>query len=148
MTTAERIAKLKDPAQAQPFGTLLTYHPEQAKIIEKAYHECMYLRGDNEYGAIVDKNAGPYNCSIYILKPDYKPEPEYDTCPVFVGVYGRLLISLDGNEGSLADAVCRPNFVGFFVDAGTPGERRVMLDDVATAIREGKTVVARFVKEI
>jgi hypothetical protein len=165
MTKQEMIGKLKKPTLAQPFGLL----PEsQQDILETAGKaNCLYYGGSGwgQSGGSWPQSVGARfaDDSTYILKPDYQPESEYVDVPVCQG-YG-VYLGFSKSESTkdilpfldstlilrtflnIHVVVSISTFVDFFVDAGTPGERPCRPEEVATKIREGYKVVARFVKE-
>jgi len=143
-TAAETIAKLKDPAQAQPYWMR---SKEEQEVLKSAAPNGLVATWSSLFPKWRDNTseASALANNVYILKPDYKPEPEYVDCPVFVGGFNRLTLTLNGNAMSIVDAITHPNFVGFFI---IEGHRECLnIEAVATAIREGHKVVARFRKE-
>lgn len=142
----EMIAKLKDPKQAQQF--CLRTKEEQGVLHEAEAKNLLCLGFPSETW-----NAAP-NSKLsrgvsYILVPGFQPEPEYKHIALEDDGEDRIRLSEEWNGtrivlGMIPD---RPAFAGFFVDAGTPGERPCHLEDVATKIDEGHKVVARFRKE-
>lgn len=76
MTEQERIEKLQDRNRAQPFW--LRNKEEQAVLVTAGPKNCLCLSHDDPQG--FQARTGPTVTSYterYILKPDYKPEPEY-----------------------------------------------------------------------
>jgi hypothetical protein len=153
MMAKDLIEKLKDPKQAQPYGILS--EDEQAVLNKAGMSMCRVYCGTWE------PTGGMYFCenSAYILKPDYEPEPEYEDYEIrdtggLLGIQNdcgeRRIFHFDALPYDYIHLHCLPslpNFVGFYVAPKTPGERPILMVNVATAIREGHTVVARFVKE-
>jgi hypothetical protein len=143
MTEKEIIEKLKKPTLAQPFGLLPESQQDILGTAGKA--NCLYYRGSWEQpvrGRFADDTT-------YILKPDYQPEPEYEDINIvgyglYLGAYGGLGSILPHHFNHLHILTALPSFVGFF---RLDNRNRVRPDCVATKIREGHKVVARFVKE-
>lgn len=151
MIDKETIEKLQDQEQAQAYGTLLKYYPDQARIIAQAYPDnCLFLNGDNKYDQPPTGNKPPHLCTVYILKPGYEPKPEYKEWAIRKNDYGTLAAfnMSGGAERSLARCVCDLTFVGFYfymiVTGFNNSDVSIRLEQVATAIREGHKVVARF----
>ncbi len=141
----ERIKKLQDPKQARPFG-----------LLSKEEQDC--LRKANLCGAVLmyrvkwtSAAKWDFDCpwNAYILKPDYEPQPEYEDIEVVADVEGalRLKHSIFGKFGHLRIDIIssRRGFVRFWYD--DDDESYTCLENVATRIREGHKVYARFVKE-
>ena len=136
------IEKLKDPKQAQPFGLR---SPEEQDVLDKASRKnCLYY-GFTGWNQPPD-GTGVFTRDVsYILEPDYEPEPEYEDRPVELG--GSGLLEVGGV--SIHCLLSWPDFVEFFYGADRKSVRigHIAVHDVATAIREGHKVYARFVKE-
>jgi len=137
------IEKLKMPELAQPLGLL---SKEEHGILTRAGKEnTLFFDASSKW---VSASRTWWDNDVIILKPDYKPEPEYEDCKVFVcgGILGidhptfKPLYTLPG----------LPDFEGFFRNFPTESSETVQLTDVdavAKVIRQGKVVAARFVKE-
>lgn len=151
MTTAEGIATLKKPELARPYW--MRSKKDRAVLFEAGPEGTLLVSYRCQEGRRHIVETSVWCEHLLILKDTYKPEPEYVDCEVVAhelettGIYWLYCMLTSTSKLALELVVARADFVGFYVDAGTPGERRVSLDDVATAIREGKSVVARFVKE-
>jgi hypothetical protein len=103
-----------------------------------------------------DWEPGHWSClgeganEIFRIKPGYEPKPEYEDYEIRVASHKRLMAFddkadvLDGPT-SIHKLPCRPDFDGFYYTVGDT-DHLLDLDSVARVIREGKKVVARFVK--
>jgi hypothetical protein len=83
---------------------------------------------------------------IWRIAPNY--EPEYVDIPI--ARKGKILVATDFDilDGPTAihKLICRPGFEGFY-DCGAHDEQAVLPSHVATRVRLGAPVVARFQKE-
>ena len=143
----ELIEKLKKPELAQPL--CLRSEEEQAVLIKASPSNCLVMSGDNKWTP--SRNHSVLSrTDTYILKPGYKPEPEYEDIEIVCGDLWLILRqNMPGRSSRcLYNCSIHYEFVGFFVDAGTLGEREVEPTQIARLIAAGKTVVARFVKEV
>lgn len=142
MTTNERIEKLKRKDCARQAGWLKKYRPDEHAILDAAGFPCR-LRLDSNQQWVNDTGPLGYSDTL-ILKPDYEPELEYEDCEVFLcgGTLGidkptfKPLYSLPG----------LPGFVGFFRDKASKSQT-CSLEYIATKIRKGHKVYARFQKD-
>ena len=140
MTDKEIIEKLQDPNRAQPFGVLSS---EEQGVLKRAGMGWTWRF--NEVKCWVEVCTTEWcNALTYILKPDYKPEPEYEDCEIEHS-HQNLMARGGPLSGptSIHKLPARPEFVGFFEEDG----QRTFNDLIANTIREGHKVIARFVKE-
>lgn len=156
MTRQEMIEKLKDPERAQPFCLLSS---EEQAILKEGGASCLYLSWRD--------NAAKWNPmhfvriegnkNVYILGPGYQPKPKPEPEPEYVDI--EIIVDGDGQfklsehwDGLKHDydylwwVVGHKDFVKFFASPPTE-DGRVPLADIATLIREGNKVFAKFVKE-
>ena len=143
----ELIEKLKKPELARAYG-LMT--PEE--------QECLRTAGStNTLWFSIGSQWSKSGCAdcpshTYILKPDYKPEPEYDDVEIVRHEERFAIRNANGFSTipfgyiNLNIVVSLHRFVGFFTTFSNY-ENRMALPDIATRIREGHKVYARFVKE-
>ncbi len=137
----ELIEKLKHKDLAQPY-CLLT--KKEKRILKDAgYKNRLVLQVDGTFFS--DAEGNKQNLDVYILKPDYEPEPEWiDIEIVEGGQWLKLKENQPGKPGNtwLLDCVANPRFVGFVSDSGW-----VRLEEIATRIHNGQKVIARFRRE-
>ena len=139
----ELIEKLKKPELVRPY----CFCSAEIKAIfdEAGLAGCDRIGSDGHVAGIVNH---PAKCPgwCYILKPKYEPAPEYEEWEIRINSEGNLAAfnSAGGAERSLAMCERQPNFVCFWVDGY---QANMPVTDVATAIREGHKVNARFVKK-
>lgn len=146
MNRAELIKELRDPEMAQPLGVYEQYQPEWAKIIREAGPDnCLCLDRDGwaEHTQFVSWNT-------YILKPDYQPEPEYKEISLVFQEGVLCLFRLSPKPFRTRDplqVIRHENFMGFWANPGTSGERDVLIWYLTNTKRDGHKVVARFKTE-
>lgn len=137
----ERLTLLKDDIQAKAFA--LRSEDEQAVLMRAGFNNCLFLSDTADWVEARKGNGHFKQHLTYILKPGYKPEPEYEDFPIIADSQRNLRCN-----GVWIDCIAKSqDFVEFFYDNGpavTVGH--ISLIDVATSIRNGKKVVARFVK--
>ena len=145
MNRQEMIEKLKDNEVAWMFLT-----PDEQVCMKLANNqgkvENLTYCGRWESFGPPWVNFGLGSNEIWRIKPDYEPGPEYHNCEIFA--IGKLVFGkgdpLDGPT-SIHKLPSRPNFVGFFYDGGEGERRALSITWIATRIREGHKVYARFV---
>lgn len=141
-----RIEKLKKPELVQPYGVLAE---EERQILDKAgIGQCLEFDGEIGWGHV--KTSRFFSGLSYILKPVYKPKPEY------------IKISVVKDDGILVLEDAPPNAALTFIDGvsrdhafdgwfgtmpGNVGYEITNDSQVSRAFRRGNKPYARFVKE-
>ncbi len=144
MTNAEMIEMLKDKSKARPLGLLSK--EEQGILTEAGRYNCLYYDWRNTWIEWHENTL--YSNNTYILKPDYRPEPEYVEIEVVVVGNGVLMLkrpSPNARYQEISNIVGDKDFHEFKdnktgVCTKNPGS-------VPAWKREGHKVYARFVKE-
>ncbi len=142
-----RIEKLKDQKQAVP---LWMRTKEEQEIITRARPEdrlvTHYESWPNWQTSISTK---PHRDSVYILKPGYEPEPEYDEIEIVRGDSDLWLVLIKDMPGRscrcLYDCGIHPAFVCFhYMD----GAETTIPGNVPNWLRQnpGQIMYARFVR--
>ena len=140
----ELIERLKDKSKAQPF--CLRSSEEQAALTAAGFHNTLYLTRELKWEQ--PTGGPPTQRDTYILKPDYKPE--YIDREVVVEEIVTPTLRIEGTAPqtgytAIGDLPEDPSFVGFYEDLnGT--FRKISLEEVASSIRDGIKVIARFVR--
>lgn len=159
------IEQLKDPKQAQPYGLYRTHCPEKAEVLKKAGWKNRLVLEEGCFTPDYD-NIGPAdarsnlhrNQFTFILKPDYKPEPEYVDKEIYIkkeahvewlGIY-KTNYRQDVLPHTFTHLHCLsslPGFVCFWLDEGDgyhDGNSYVGPARIAGLIEEGRKIYARF----
>lgn len=139
----ELIEKLKDPKQAQPFW-MRTW--EEQEILGRAGADgCLLISSTNPQGRTPGAIVTAWSDGVYILKPDYKPEPEYGDIPIIL-VDGRWMLETNAPHSQYSSLEMQPGhegFVCFWSQEVGVGEN-IPIDLVAVHCRKNRTVYARY----
>ena len=138
------IEKLKDPAQAQPFGLR---SPEEQKVLRKADTQ-NHLYFDTHGRWLECPNTNYWPDRTFILKPDYEPKPEYVDNVVAMlpttNKSNRLQVCVPGfGNCTINVAPSFPNFVKFWLESDNFKVGR-SIEVIACCVHDGKKVYARF----
>ena len=141
----ELIEKLKDPKQAQAYW--MRTIEEQSILFKAGPERTLIVDCGNKHGRKHYVELSEWREQMIILKPDYEPEPEYEDIDIVVKGHWLILQHSPqlGMSCCVNTAVTNRNFIGFFATFSNY-ENRMALPDIATRIREGHKVCARFVK--
>ena len=135
------IERLKDKKQAQPFGLRSEVEKEVLKTAGKS--NTLYYDGVGNWMELTN----PSWCidSTYILKPGYKPKPEYVDVPV-ENILDLLCVRIGcASDKPLYYVPAMPRFMEYYSEPAMECEIGWM--DIATILHEGNKVYARFRKE-
>ena len=144
------IEKLKDKEQAMPFWMRTEAERE---VLMKAAPNGLLWTDKRVWPAWKESltRASQLECNIYILKPDYRPEPEYVDVEIVADGCGQLRLknSLPGKFGMWPIDMCvrHKDFDYFWYETGPVITSHLAIHDVAPAKRKNKKVFARFIEE-
>lgn len=149
MSDQDTIKKLQDKGRVQAW---FLCSDEEKALYNKAHVVGRVLFANGGTGGTFklpmpssDLNGFPQT-NTYLIDADYKPKPEYEKWEIRINHNAQLVAfnPIGGCEQSLWHCVSEPAFVKFFIAEYPTGSLSV--DYVATAIREGHEVVARFAR--
>lgn len=150
MTEQEIIKNLQDKTYVRAFGLM---SPEQQEVYRKVgIKNCIMYYGGiswpeyNDMRFLKDCYGKWVDYLVYAIKPDYKPEPEFEDLEIgkFYDAAGDLILGVEIADKffSISQLPSLPNFVEFNENK----QRNLLIEDVANKHREGKTVYARLRK--